>query len=201
MYTESAFKAELGNLLPGDLNNNLHKDACWIVYQNAANTNNKRLVAGLIDDLHVALEKLGRTSLHQKGSVLRTSAWSIFLNDSWILGGIHGHINFELISIPSNESIISKDYKKGDPADRIFRVTGRELIGLTSFGYAQVYGPVEKISSEIRPSHLPYCNALIQCVDKGAANDATFTRYREVIAQKAGEAAEKGWRVVDGLIG
>ena len=200
MYTESAFKNELSQLLPGDLNNNLHKDACWIVYQNAANARNNRLIAGLIDDLHLALKKLGPTSFHNNGSVLRTKTWSIFLNDSWILGGLHSHINFELVSVPSGETILNKDFKEGDPPDRIFRVTGRELIGLTSFGYAQVYGPVEKISDEIRPAHSPYCNALIQCLDRALASSATFTKYREVIAQKAGEVAEKGWRVVDGLL-
>lgn len=199
MYTQANFKAEISQYLPDVCNNDLHKDACWIVYNNAYNSENKRLVAGLIKDLDIALKRLGKTSLHQKGSVLRSSAWSIILNDSWVLGGIHGHINFELVSKPSEGTILNKDYKPDESKDRMFRVTGRELIGLTSFGYAQVYGPVEKISHDINPNRLTNCNALIQCLNKSLANSATFTSYQQAVYAKASEVQTKGWKVVDGL--
>lgn len=130
MYTEFDFKEEISHYLPDEFNNNQHKDACWIIYNNAYHTDNRRLIAGLMKDLDIALDRLGRTNLHQKGSVLRSSSWSIILNDSWVLGGIHGHINFELISKPSSSSIINSSYKSGEPIDRIFRVTGRELMGM-----------------------------------------------------------------------
>ncbi len=200
MYTEMAFKSEISNLLPPEHNTTVHKEACWRVYNNASRPDNRRLIAGLLDDLDIALEKLGRTSIHQTGGVLRSSAWSIILNDSWILGGIHGHVNFELISLPSEDSVINKSYSSTDSVDRIFRVTGRELIGLTSFGYAQVCGPVEKISADIRPAHLPNCNALIQCVNPGLADSATFTAYQDVILRKASLAVANGWQVIDGLM-
>ena len=200
MYTEASFKAELSGILPPKYNNNAHKDICWKIYKNASDPTHDRLVAGVLGDLDYAIAKLGPTNRFRKGSVLRTSDWSIFLNDAWILGGIHGHINFELISTPSDETLMNKKFKKGEPLDWIFRVTGRELIGLTSFGYAQVCGPVELVSTEIRPRPFSGCNALIQCVNPALSDSATFTDYQKVIEAKASLAVSKGWKVIDGLM-
>lgn len=200
MYTEFDFKSEISRYLTGGFNNDQHKRACWLVYQNAYHAKNNRLVAGLLDDLKIALASLGKTSLHERGSVLRASPWSIVLNDAWVLGGIHGYINFELVSSLEEGSILDSRYTPDQPKDRMFRVTGRELIGLTTFGYAQVYGPVERISHDINPQRSTRSNALIQCVNKSLAKSATFTRYQQAIQDKAGEVAVKGWKIANGLV-
>jgi len=200
MYVEASFKAEIATLLPTRFNNAAHISACWAIYKNAANPDNRRLVAGLMDDLDMALNKLGKTTGSEGGSVLRSPEWSIVLNDAWVLGGIHGHVNFELISTNLQESIINQSFKPGEHVSMKFRVTGRELIGLTTFGYAQVYGPVEKISDEVRPDALGGSNMLFQCVDPVLADTATFTRYNDVIDRTANSAIASGWSGLSGLV-
>jgi hypothetical protein len=69
----------------------------------------------------------GKKSVQDQMESLLGKRWSIWLNDSFILGGIHSHVPFTLVSDIS-------DYE--DPnADFTFNVTQRELIGLITFGY------------------------------------------------------------------
>ena len=87
-------------------------------------------------------------------------------------------------------------------ADRKFTVTGRELIGLKTFGYQQVYGPVEKISHDARPADLPGSNILLQCTNPQLADAATLTRYiSEVMKLAASSGATKaaGWQLLDDM--
>ena len=203
MYKETTFKAEIAGLLPADLNTVVHKDACWQVYQNAQAPDNARLVAGRLEHLgDEQIRILGRTNATSTGSVLRTETrWSIILNDSWILGGVHGHVNFELVS-PVQGNVMEQSYTADLSADRKFTVTGRELIGLKTFGYHQVYGPVERISHEARPANLPGTNILLQCVDPGLADPATLTRYCNEVMRMATSAdvSAKGWQVLSDML-
>lgn len=68
-------------------------------------------------------------NVEEQMDMLLGGRWSIWLNDSFILGGIHGHRTFYLVSDIS-------DY--GNPDDDFtFNVTQRELIGLVTFGYSR----------------------------------------------------------------
>lgn len=203
MYEEITFKAEIAGLLPAGLNTDAHKHACWRVYNNAQAPEHNRLVAGRLEHLgDEQIRILGKTNASSAGSILRTeSTWSIILNDSWILGGVHGHVNFELVS-PVRGNVMDQNYTADLSADRKFTVTGRELIGLKTFGYHQVYGPVEKISHDARPADLPGSNILLQCVNPALADAATLTSYTsEVTKMAASKDATKasGWQMLDDM--
>jgi hypothetical protein len=192
MYKEATFRSELASL------SETQKMICWQVYCNAASPTNNRLVAGRIGDLDLAIEKVGMTDHSGKGSVLREKDWSIFVNDAWILGGIHGHVNFELVS-EVQAAVINQSYNPSDAIDRIFNVTGRELIGLTTFGYAQVYGPVEKVSHDMQKDP-KRSNMLLQCVKTDLADAATFRQYQKVVVDAAQAQGRGGWGGLAGMI-
>ena len=203
MYEEVTFKAEIGGLLPADMNTDAHKNACWRVYRNAQAPDHNRLVAGRLEHLgDEQIRLLGTTNASSTGSILRTETkWSIILNDSWILGGVHGHVNFELVS-PVRGNVMDQSYTTELAADRKFTVTGRELIGLKTFGYQQVYGPVEKITHDARPADLPGSTILLQCTNPSLADAATLTRYTsEVMKLAASKGATKaaGWQLLDDM--
>ncbi len=203
MYEEVTFKAEIASLLPSGFNTDAHRNACWQVYNNAQAPDHNRLVAGRLEHLgDEQIRILGKTNASSSGSILRTeNTWSIILNDSWILGGVHGHVNFELVS-PVRGNVMDQNYTTDLSADRKFTVTGRELIGLKTFGYQQVYGPVEKISHDSRPADLPGTNILLQCTNPQLADAATLTRYtNEVMKMAASGGATKaaGWQILDDM--
>jgi hypothetical protein len=99
-----------------------------------------------------------KTSQEQMETLLG-SRWSIWLNDSFILGGIHSHRSFCLVSQISSH---------GDPAAKfVFNVTQRELIGLVRFGYSK---------SAPTPLGTEY-----KCTKELAADGATFKAYVDEI--------------------
>lgn len=55
------------------------------------------------------------------------NGWHFAYNDSWILGGIHGKVEFHLASPRRKDNVINPIYG--------LTVTGRELVGLKTFGY------------------------------------------------------------------
>lgn len=69
-------------------------------------------------------------SAQQQMDAAMSKKWSIWLNDSFILGGIHSHAVFHLVSNISD--------LQGNTSNALFpfNVTQRELIGLLTFGYA-----------------------------------------------------------------
>ena len=71
-----------------------------------------------------------RASFTGPGSVLHyNSGWHFFMNDVWLLGGIHARRQFHIASPRHRNNII-------DPIGGHLTVTGRELTGLREFGYA-----------------------------------------------------------------
>jgi len=95
--------------------------------------------------------------------------WSIWLNDSFILGGIHSRIRFYLKSSPD-----ALDYV--DPKNQhVFNVTQRELIGLTTFGYSR--------STGTDPKGLAYT-----CTSTPLADAATFKAYADQVQALASAA-------------
>jgi len=81
--------------------------------------------------------------------------WHFAYNDSWILGGLHGQVEFQMIS-PRNKD----NLWEGSPG--FMTVTGRELVGLTSFGYS-----IQKTG----------LNDILYCTDRPTASAADFQKY------------------------
>lgn len=66
-----------------------------------------------------------------QGAILDTKNWSILVNDSWLLAGVHLNVYFYLASERQGHNIVH---------ERRLRVFGRELANLRSFGYAIAMG-------------------------------------------------------------
>lgn len=105
------------------------------------------LTIGLIPNLQQLIEEKGSVfdgggifvdMRHWKGD----NRWKIFLNDCFILGGVHSLGDFVLVGldqIVDHSSMVQQpgqlDYVK-DPNGRYpLKVTQREVLGITSFGY------------------------------------------------------------------
>lgn len=194
MYTEVNFKTEVKELLGPANRTAQYIEACWQVYNNSASTKDGKIIAGSIDDLQDALRIFGPTNTTDNGSVLRTNTWSIILNDSWILGAVHAKTEVELVSRPTYRAVKNVNYKDGDPVGRIFRVTGRELIGLKSFGYSVVQGPL------VDKSHSAKVVNMMSCIDHRLAESATFSKYKNTIVKQAGIMAYKGFTAIHSFL-
>ena len=94
------------------------------------------------------------------GSVLHyPQGWSFLMNDSWVLGGVHGQVEFHLASPRVAGNI--------QDAQGFLTVTGRELTGLRAFGYM-----ITKMVNGTEIAH---------CVDESKAASATLSRYWQAI--------------------
>ena len=161
-------------------------DFCYSVYNNAATNKLEALVVGRIvkrdgTGTRINLEKVGygldddeRTNFITTkagkdgvGSVLGVdgSDWELSLNDSWLMGGIHARHDFYLASPRTKDNILDSTYGA--------TVTGRELLGLTTFGYT------------LHPN--TRLGEVYVCTDRARALAATFVAY-----QKAFDAARAG---------
>jgi len=122
MYTKSQFFGDFikaygylgfANFKFGQLGDSTARyiDMCFKVYSNAATNPLQALVVGRIvkkngdgerlnlneighglDDIE--RENFGKTDVESGGAVLDTKHWSIAMNDSWLMGGIHAQLNF-----------------------------------------------------------------------------------------------------------
>ena len=159
-------------------------DFCFRLYQNAANNTLGALVVGRIVKKDGAgkpinLTQIGRglddierenfatthTASAGVGSVLKVDDrdWQASLNDSWLMGGIHALLDFYVASPRTRNNIIDPTFGA--------TVTGRELLGLTTFGYS------------IHPN--TRLGEGYVCTDQARALGATFVAY-----QKAFDAAK-----------
>lgn len=146
---------------------------CWRVYCNAReNTGDDFLVMGRGFNIANAggAAGLGTTDETRAGSVLNSQNWSVNLNDSWTLGGIHGHREFH-IAYDGNDATFRAQSIVTENADRPLFVTGRELIGITYFGYSEAEGHDSARFGKI-----------FMCTHPEQANAATFQAYRAQVA-------------------
>ncbi len=100
-----------------------------------------------------------KLSPYEQMNTMLGNKWSIWLNDAFILGGIHNHAAFHLVS---NMNLKGDSNSKQFP----FNVTQRELIGLCTFGYSGVVGDL-KAGTEFK------------CTKAELADAATFKTYGE----------------------
>ena len=162
-----------------------HIDMCWKLYQNSRYNRHGKLVCGTLNDLKKAKTKLGGTNSFHDGSVLdipirdQSSGrnWTTLANDCWILGGIHAHLPFQLVSPPVKSTFINANF---DPSvhdsTRLMRVTARELLGLAAFGYKSAVN--QEIDSESRRLGVRY---ELRCYDTAKADQATIASYLQVV--------------------
>ncbi|MFJ9432805.1 hypothetical protein ACIRQY_24570 [Streptomyces sp. NPDC101490] len=68
------------------------------------------------------------TKKYGPAGVLKTANWSVLVNDAWLLAGIHAELKFFLASPRRQVNVYDTDRNR-------FRVFGRELAGLKTFGY------------------------------------------------------------------
>lgn len=150
-----------------------HLDACYQTYKNSASNPLAMLVVGRIVKRDGTGERIGlgddertnfgKTNSASKGSVLAADDWGLEMNDAWLMGGIHARLNFHVASPRTENNILDPTYGA--------TVTGRELLGLTTFGYTlHPNSPLEEV---------------YVCTDQSRALGATFVAY-----QKAFDAAK-----------
>jgi hypothetical protein len=170
MYTELEFVNDFIRAYPGYDRSDRSARAIKVCYQTYLNSSRAQLgalVVGRIVKPAVAgappmiglgdIERInfGTSNDRSGGSVLWSTYWSIPLNDSWLMGGIHARLPFYLASPRTKANIVDPAYG--------FTVTGRELIGLTTFGY------------QVNPN--TRLGEVFECKVPGKAMNATFVQY------------------------
>ncbi|WP_447873192.1 hypothetical protein [Serratia fonticola] len=111
---------------------------CWLVYKKAYVSTGPMLI-GRSGDLWrksiLAQFNLNKDEYLWKknaiGNILMMDKWAAILNDAWVLGGVHRHADFHLMSLLAPENLWN--YQFG-----YHIVTAREILGLQKFGYQRV---------------------------------------------------------------
>ncbi|MGK0707033.1 hypothetical protein ACSFCW_27030 [Yokenella regensburgei] len=135
---------------------------CWLVYKKAFVSTGPMLI-GRSGDLWIK-SVLAQFNLKKDeylwkenatGNILMMDKWAPILNDAWVLGGVHRHADFHLMSILAPENLWN--YQSG-----YHIVTAREIIGLQNFGYQRVL-----IGNKI----------IFKCKDISSADNANLRSY------------------------
>lgn len=139
----------------GDFNKTWGKEdgaqvfVAWGIYKHGLTQGGTEgLTIGLIPNLKQLIDEKGSVfdgggifvdQRHWKGD----NRWKIFLNDCFILGGVHSQGDFVLVGlneIVDHSSMVQKqgqlDYVKDPNAQYSLKVTQREVLGINSFGYS-----------------------------------------------------------------
>jgi len=137
---------------------------CWLVYSKAHLASGAQLI-GRVGDLWVPsqLGKAGFTDTKTQtlwdsftaGNIQVMDKWAPAVNDCWILGGVHRHAEFELVSVRSLENLW--DFRGARHV-----VTAREILGLLHFGYK-----MHKTPGQTR----------LKCENPVKATEATIEEY------------------------
>jgi hypothetical protein len=175
MYNELAFVNDFIRAYPGYDRSDRSAAAiklCFQTYQTSAKAELGALLIGRIERPATTgggppiigigdIERInfGTTGDREPGSVLWSKYWSPPLNDSWLMGGIHSGYPFYLASERSATNLLDKTFG--------VTVTGREIIGLMTFGY------------RINPNKL--LGEVFECVDVTKARSATFQAYEAAV--------------------
>lgn len=128
-------KAGVGNVTISGLSSS----TAWRVYKKS-NEQAGDMFMGRLNDTGKLYEEFGlgsnaeaiyNLSRGKPINVQKLKDWTVLINDCWIIGAIHKHRTFRLVSKISNVQDIWN-------ARGYFIVTGREFLGLSSFGYKPV---------------------------------------------------------------
>jgi hypothetical protein len=150
---------------------------CWLAYTKALNAAGPQLI-GRQGDLWVAqhLQRAGIDVQHQqtlwdphtRGNIQVLDKWAPVVNDCWVLGGVHRHADFNLVSVRTLKNLW--DFNQG-----FHVVTAREILGLLQFGYALKQQPD---------------GVKLICADHGKAQAATIQAYDSLMAGKQAIGAD-----------
>ena len=125
----------------------------------------KEIVLGREKDLESLKKQYGVAE--EGGSMLiGVNGWDIWVNDSWIMGGIHSQLPFLLKTVLTFASVYNtkkEDYETNKA--RVLFVTTREIAGLNLFGYRKNKDDAD--------------GQLFLCEEKGSASGADFLSYFE----------------------
>ncbi|MFC8010267.1 hypothetical protein [Streptomyces cinereoruber] len=128
--------------------------------------NEKDLVsqgAGITKELKGAFLVMNETTRKYGGAILDTGNWSVLVNDSWLLAGVHQQRAFYLASDRRRDNL-------WDDQNNRIRVFTRELVGLNAFGYQFVQ------------HDYPALGEVMTCRRQGATN-VDFLAYQGKIAE------------------
>jgi len=83
---------------------------------------------------NIEFANFGKANAETSGSALLTGKdkWNFTMNDTWLLGGAHGHQQFHPASSINYKNIFHNTF--------ILTITGRELFGLALAGYKEAMG-------------------------------------------------------------
>ena len=121
----------------------------WVTY---STPNTPGIDVSLMRNLHVMDET------YFGAPIMNCSSWTLFVNDAWLLGGIHNFAQFQLASFIT----IGNIYQTQGKFSNQLTVTGREVAGLKTFGY-------------IKRGLLT--GSVFVCTDLNRANSANFNEY------------------------
>lgn len=92
------------------------------------------------------------------GSILDMTRWPATVDDAWLIAGIHAKLPFHAASPLTRENLLEEPH--------VMTVTGRELLGMSVFGY------------EVRRGH-PALEMVMLCADPALARSASMTKLQE----------------------
>lgn len=117
-------------------------------------------VSNIIDDPATGLDGSLFDNV-SRGNLLQMNKWATFMNDAWLLGGMHRGANFRLASPRTLDNLWNQ-------GGGYLVVTAREIIGLSAFGYRlEQVGPYQVFKQQTR-----------------AANYVNLIDYDDLIARK-----------------
>jgi hypothetical protein len=123
----------------------------------------KQIVLGREKDLE-GLKALYGVAEKNGSMLIGVTNWGILVNDSRILGGIHGQMPFLLKTVLAYSTVYNVAQKDNPDQTRVMYVTTREIAGLNLFGYRRNADNAD--------------GQLFLCEDKNAATNANFQSYR-----------------------
>jgi hypothetical protein len=132
----------------------------------------QEIILGREQDIRPLVQKYGYAQAG--GSILAgAKTWDIYVNDCWILGGIHSHAVFYLATVMNFNSVYNLDQTKNSDSTRILYVTTREITGLNLFGYSR--------TAEKNPKGQKF-----ECTQPNVATNASFMEYYQHVQAVAG---------------
>ena len=136
----TAFRSQSGNAqatLPGALVGLSYPEKCWANFKTVSDEGGK------------------------KGSLLDMTAWSLTVNDSWVLGGIHAGLPFHAASPLTKANLLD--------ASHVLTVTGRELLAMSIYGY------------KVRQGHAALEMVMV-CTDRARARGGSLVEIQASVA-------------------
>jgi hypothetical protein len=158
---------------------NLFLEYCWLAYSKAREAAGPQLI-GRKGDLwvpkHLDAANLGLDGTlwdpNTKGNIQKLDKWAPTVNDCWVLGGIHRHADFELVSVRTLQNLWDFKGVDGKP---LHVVTAREIIGVLHSGYS--------FATRSDTSRLV-------SVDTAKADAATIEAYDQLMRQASGQGPD-----------